>query len=170
MPLYLSIFLLGLTLTSCMMSSSAVKVQELVKDERGSKNVRIINNALPFPFLPYSLLVKYIPLLNFSEFHQKNLQSLIQTFPMLSTFLTVWRALAGMKTSSPICGLCDLPSISISISPSARTTNSSVLWTKSAHTCPGGSLKTPKVYPRESQFCLSCWGGILLFKFSLKFF
>ena len=45
MPLYLSIFLLGLTLTSCLMSSSAVKVQEFVKDERGIKNVRIINNT-----------------------------------------------------------------------------------------------------------------------------
>jgi len=56
----------------------------------------------------------------------------------------VWIAFAGIKTSSPICDCCDLPSISISSSPCANTTSSSVLWTKSAQTFPGGSLKIPK--------------------------
>ena len=44
--------------------------------------------------------------------------------------------------------------ISISISPFACSISSSVRWTKSAQTCPGGSRKTPKLYPLECQSCL----------------
>ena len=57
---------------------------------------------------------------------------------VLPIFLTVWIALAGMKTSSPIWGCFDLPSISTSISPSANTTISSVLWKNLPKSFPEG--------------------------------
>ena len=59
------------------------------------------------------------------------------------TFGNVCSELVGMKTYSPILGLSTLTSTSTSISPSARTMGSSVLYTKSAQNCLLGRRKLP---------------------------